>query len=68
MFGRAALGIVLLGPAVGCSGPSGVEGDIPDRETFIAVYVDLRLAAIAQTAYEEAAMWAVKMATAPEKK
>ena len=46
MLGRAALSLVLLGPAVGCSGPSGVEGDILDRETFIAVYVDLRLAAM----------------------
>lgn len=52
MFGRAALGIVLLGPAAGCSGPSGVEGAIPDRETFIAVYVDLRLAAMDNLAQE----------------
>ncbi len=37
---------MLLGAAVGCSGPSGIEGDIPDREAFMAVYVDLRLAAM----------------------
>ena len=36
---------MLLGAALGCSGPSGVEGDTPDRETFIAIYVDLRMAA-----------------------
>lgn len=28
---------------------------------------DARLASLAQTAYEEAAMWAVKAATAPQK-
>ena len=45
-LGRAALSLVLLCSVAGCSAPSGVEGDIPDRETFIAIYVDLRLAAM----------------------
>lgn len=51
-LGRAALSLVMLGSVVGCSWPSGVEGDIPDRETFIAVYVDLRLAAMDNRAQE----------------
>lgn len=51
-LGRAALSLVLLGLAVGCSGPSGVEGDILDRETFISVYVDLRLLAMDNRAQE----------------
>ncbi len=43
---------MLLGSAAGCSGPAGVEGDILDRETFIAVYVDLRLAAMDNRSHE----------------
>ena len=45
-LGPTALGIVLLGAVVGCSGPSGIEDSATDRETFIAVYVDLRIAAM----------------------
>ncbi len=37
---------MLLGASVGCSGPSGIEDSATDRETFIAVYVDLRIAAM----------------------
>ena len=51
-LGRAALSLVLLCSVAGCSAPSGVEGDIPDRETFIAIYVDLRLAALVDLAQE----------------
>lgn len=36
--------LVLL--SMGCGGPSSVDGDILDRDTFVAVYVDLRLAAL----------------------
>ena len=49
---RVALSLLLLGPAGACSGPWGVEGDMPDRETFIAVYVDLRMAAMDNRAQE----------------
>ncbi|GMR12364.1 MAG: hypothetical protein BMS9Abin29_0553 [Gemmatimonadota bacterium] len=45
-LGHAALSVVLLGAVVGCSGPSGVEADTLDRDTFIAIYVDLRIAAM----------------------
>lgn len=45
-LGPTALGAVLLGAAVGCGGPSGIEDSATDRETFIAVYVDLRVAAM----------------------
>ncbi len=51
-LGHAALGVMLFGTAVGCTGPSGVEGDTPDRETFIAIYVDLRIAAIDNSVQE----------------
>ena len=49
---HAALGIVLFSAVVGCAGPWGVEGDIPDRETFIAIYVDLRMAAMDHSVQE----------------
>jgi hypothetical protein len=51
-LGPTALGVVLLGAAVGCSGPSGVEADALERETFIAIYVDLRIAAMDNFAQE----------------
>ena len=39
-----ACALLLL--SMGCGGPSSVDGDILDRDTFVAVYVDLRLAAL----------------------
>jgi len=48
----AALCVVLLGLATGCNGPSGIDGDILDRETFVSVYVDLRMAALDNRAQE----------------
>jgi len=43
---RAALGIVLLGVATGCVGPSDIDDDILDRESFVSIYVSLRMAAL----------------------
>ncbi len=51
-LGHTALGVVLLGAAVGCSGPSGIEDSATNRETFIAIYVDLRIAAMDNRAQE----------------
>ncbi len=39
-----ACALLLL--SMGCGGLSSVDGDILDRDTFVAVYVDLRLAAL----------------------